>query len=68
MIYLDAAATTLQKPPTVAKAVEEAVRMLSSPGRGGYASAQKAADIAFSCRMELAELFHLQNPIHQCYW
>ena len=62
MIYLDAAATTLQKPPSVAKVVEEAVGVLSSPGRGGYASAQRAADIAFSCRTELAELFHLQNP------
>lgn len=62
MIYLDAAATTLQKPPAVAKAVEEAVGTLSSPGRGGYSSAQRAAEIAFSCRMEVAELFHVQNP------
>ena len=62
MIYLDAAATTLQKPPAVAKAVEEAVGTLSSPGRGGYGFAQRAAEIAFSCRMEVAELFHVQNP------
>ena len=62
MIYLDAAATTLQKPPAVAKAAGEAVLALSSPGRGGYPSAQRAADVAFACRTELAELFHIGNP------
>lgn len=62
MIYLDAAATTLQKPPAVAKAVADAVMTLTSPGRGGYHSARQAADIAFDCRSELAQLFHVENP------
>ena len=36
MIYLDSAATTFQKPPEVARAVAEAMRTMSSPGRGGH--------------------------------
>lgn len=34
MIYLDSAATTFQKPPTVARAMTEALSTMSSPGRG----------------------------------
>lgn len=62
MIYLDAAATTFQKPPAVADAVGEALATMSSPGRGGYGAAQRAADTAFVCREELAALFHVDNP------
>ena len=43
MIYLDAAATTFQKPTTVAAAMEEALAAMSSPGRGSYGAAQRAA-------------------------
>ena len=35
MIYLDAGATTLQKPPAVALAVQSAMRRMATPGRGG---------------------------------
>lgn len=62
MIYLDSAATTFQKPPEVAAAVKEAMATMSSPGRGGYRSAMLAADTAFACRSELAELYHLESP------
>lgn len=62
MIYLDSAATTFQKPPGVSAAMGEAMETLSSPGRGGYPEAMRAADLAFSCRLELAELFHLEDP------
>ena len=62
MIYLDSAATTFQKPPAVARAMTEALATMSSPGRGGHPLAMRAADAAFQCRMELAELFHLDNP------
>ena len=62
MIYLDSAATTFQKPPAVAAAMEKALATMSSPGRGGYEAAMLAADAAFACRSELAELFHLENP------
>ena len=62
MIYLDSAATSFQKPPAVAAAMWEALASMSSPGRGGYPAAAKAADTAFQCRSELAELFGLRDP------
>ena len=34
MIYLDAAATTLEKPPQVRQAMAQAAAELSTPGRG----------------------------------
>ena len=62
MIYFDSAATTFQKPPAVAAAVWDALATMSSPGRGSYAAAARAADTAFQCRCELAELFHMGSP------
>ena len=43
MIYFDSAATTFQKPPAVASAMQEALKNMSSPGRGGYPAAMRAA-------------------------
>ena len=62
MIYLDCAATTLQKPPAVAAAMEDALETLASPGRGGHPAAMQAAAVAFRCREALAELFRVQGP------
>ena len=62
MIYFDAAATTLQKPPEVAAAMLTALTSMASPGRGGHAAAMGAAETVFACRSALAELFHLENP------
>ncbi|MEY8386296.1 aminotransferase class V-fold PLP-dependent enzyme [Oscillospiraceae bacterium 38-13] len=62
MIYFDSAATSFQKPASVAAAMWEALATMSSPGRGGYPAAARAADTAFQCRSELAELFGLKNP------
>ena len=62
MIYLDSAATTFQKPPSVTAAMQDALLTMSSPGRGGYPAAMKAAETAFQCRSELAELFGVGNP------
>ena len=62
MIYLDSAATTFQKPPAVARAMTEALASMSSPGRGGHPLAMRAADTAFRCRTDLAELFGLDGP------
>ena len=62
MIYLDSAATTFQKPPSVARAMAEALNTMSSPGRGGHPLAMQAAETAFRCRSELAELFHVRSP------
>jgi cysteine desulfurase family protein len=62
MIYLDNAATTLQKPPSVAKNAAWAIGHLSSPGRGSYSAAMSAAETAFECRTAAAELFNVKNP------
>ena len=62
MIYFDSGATTFQKPPEVAAAMLEALASMSSPGRGGYPAAARAAETAFQCRNELTELFGLDNP------
>lgn len=62
MIYLDSAATTLQKPPEVARAVLSAMRCMASPGRGGHRPAMLAAQTAFACREEAAALFGVDDP------
>lgn len=62
MIYLDSAATTLQKPFCVAKAVNYAIYHAASPGRGGHSAAMKAARIVYSCREAAANLFHVSDP------
>jgi selenocysteine lyase/cysteine desulfurase len=62
MIYLDCAATSLQKPVAVRYAVSQAIQTLSSPGRGGYESAMAAADLVLDGRMALGRLFQVPCP------
>ena len=62
MIYLDSAATTLQKPPAVPRAAAWAMTHLASPGRGGHRPAMGAAETAFLCRQAAAELFGMSDP------
>lgn len=57
MIYLDSAATTLQKPSSVSAAVCRAMGQMSSPGRGSHRSAMLAAETVFQCRETAARLF-----------
>ena len=62
MIYLDSAATSLQKPRGVEHAVVRAMRSMASPGRGDHSASMLAADVVFSCRQELSTLFHVEDP------
>lgn len=62
MIYLDAAATTLQKPPEVALACARAIRTCASPGRGGHRPAMAAAKVAYDCRSLAGELLGVGEP------
>ena len=55
MIYLDSAATTLQKPPAVPRAAFYAMTHMASPGRGGHRPAMLAAETVFACREAAAE-------------
>ena len=57
MIYLDAGATTLQKPPAVALAVQSAMCRMATPGRGGHPPAMRAADAVYDCRCLAGALF-----------
>lgn len=62
MIYLDSAATTLQKPPPVQRAACYAMGHMASPGRGGHRPAMLAGTTAFTCREAAAELFGISDP------
>ena len=62
MIYLDSAATTMQKPASVATASAWAINHLASPGRGGHQPAMDAAERAFTCREAAARLFRVGDP------
>ena len=48
MIYLDAAATTLEKPPQVRQAMAQAAAELSTPGRGSHPAARRAEESRLS--------------------
>lgn len=62
MIYLDSAATTLEKPASVAEAAARAMKRLASPGRGGYPAAREAGELLFRCRERAARLFDAEDP------
>lgn len=62
MIYFDNAATTLQKPESVVRAVLEAMTSFGNPGRGVHESALAASRAIYDARCALARLFHVGNP------
>jgi len=61
VIYLDSAATTLQKPPEVRRAVLRAMLECGNPGRGGHKPSMRAAQTVFACREAAAELFGIED-------
>ena len=62
MIYFDNAATTLQKPESVTRAVLEAMTTFGNPGRGVHEPALAASRAIYDARCALARLFHGENP------
>ena len=66
MIYLDNAATTLRKPPGVARAVLEALQSCANPGRGGHAAAARAEETVWRTRRLAARFFGLE-PEQVCF-
>lgn len=62
MIYLNNAATTLQKPPCVVRAVVQAMEHQGSCARGSHASELSAARTVFHTREAMARLFGLSHP------
>ena len=62
MIYLDNAATTLQKPPQVGQAMLAALQTAGNPGRGAHEPTLHAARLVYGAREALAQLFHAESP------
>ncbi len=62
MIYLNNAATTLQKPPCVVRAVVQAMEHQGSCARGSHASELSAARTVFHTRESLARLLGFSHP------
>ena len=62
MIYLDNAATTLQKPPCVGQAMLDALEHAGNPGRGAHEPTLHAARIVYHAREILATLLHAESP------
>lgn len=62
MIYLDCAATALQKPPEVSRSVQWAMAWCASPGRGDHPASKRAAEVLFRARETAAELFGARGP------
>ena len=57
MIYLDSAATSLHKPPQVARAVAEAIISLGNPARGAHEVSLAADRMVYETRRLLAAFF-----------
>jgi cysteine desulfurase family protein len=61
-IYLDNAATTFPKPPSVVEAMNRyAVELGASPGRGAYSESRETGRLLTSCRELLCCLFNGEN-------
>jgi cysteine desulfurase family protein len=63
IIYLDNAATSWPKPPSVWEAMERNMKeSAANPGRGSHDMAVKASRVVFEARKRLARLFRISNP------
>lgn len=62
MIYMDNAATTMQKPKGVAEAVVQAMGSLGNAGRGATEAALSASRVIYDTRERLSHLFHAETP------
>jgi cysteine desulfurase family protein len=62
-IYLDNAATTFPKPPSVIEAMQRyAVELGASPGRGSYHESRESGRLLEQCRERLLRLFNGESP------
>lgn len=67
MLYLDNAATTLQKPPCVIDAMVDAMKLAGNAARGVNAASLSAARIVTEARQELADFFDFDTPNRVCF-
>lgn len=66
-IYLDNAATTMQKPDCVIEAVANAMRNMGNSGRGAYEASLDTSRLIYETREKISELFHLNNPLQTAF-
>ena len=64
MIYLDNASTTLIKPPSVGRAILDAIQTLGNTARGAHGYSIDAAGTVYEARERIARLFHCQRADH----
>lgn len=62
MIYLDNAATTLQKPRQVIDAVVQAMTTMGNAARGAHGGSLSASRMVYDCRCKIARLFGCSLP------
>ena len=62
MIYLDNAATTLQKPQCVIDAVVQAMTTMGNASRGAHSSSLSASRMVYDTRCKIAKLFGCKLP------
>ena len=63
MIYLDNAATSWPKPPEVIRAMAGTLEKIgANPGRSGHRLSLCAGRVVQSCREELAQMLHMEQP------
>ena len=62
MIYLDNAATTLQKPQCVIDAVVQAMTTMGNAARGAHSGSLSASRVVYNTRCKIADLFGCKLP------
>lgn len=62
MIYFDHAATSLHKPPQVAKAVYHALLGTGNSGRGVHGASLEASRLIYQTREKISQLFNVGDP------
>lgn len=63
LIYMDNAASSWPKPPTVIEAMKDCLlHYAANPGRGSHKMAVAASRVLFECRKNIATLFNIKNP------
>ena len=61
MIYFDNAATSMQKPDSVADAVYAAIKNMGNSGRGSHTASLEAGRVIYETREILAKLFSIKD-------
>lgn len=64
MIYLDNAATTLQKPSVVAEAVARSFSQIGNAGRGANTASLFTSRLIYQTRKQIADFFHMKDGVH----